>query len=243
MGSVIDVTKCPRCGQETYQTDYYYRLGEEYCFCSSCGTRHNVHLRRDENRKVITRHNGHFDFGKIKLTARIRPDEKPLAETTINSREDFNVYNNHIGNPKAFQEHYPELCKKITDFALASPEKYKYAIEDYERGCFNDGSGDEYSVALWRIAIFDIVDENNKKFMYVEDRIEWDETGLTVLSPDYVVEHTDGYGVFTTTNENGITALYPFTEEPSEEKLNDLLNDNKVNSIVVLRDGKIVTIK
>lgn len=243
MGSVIDVTKCPRCGQETYQVDYYYRSSEEYCFCSSCGTRHNAHLRRDANHKIITRPNGHFDFGKIKLTADIRLNEEPLAETVINSREDFDAYNNYIGNPKAFQEHFPELCKKITDFVLASPEKYESAIEDYKRGCFSDGSGDEYSVALWRIATFNIVDENNKKFLYVTDRIEWDETGMTVLSPDYVTEHTDGYGVFTTTNDDNITALFPFIEEPSEKQLNDLISDDKVQSITVLRDGKIVTVK
>jgi len=242
MGSVIDVTKCPRCGQDTYQTDYYYHTDEEYCFCTSCGTYHNVHLHRDAEHKVITRPNGHFDFGKIKLIARIESNEEPLAETVINSREDFDAYNNHIGNPKAFQEQFPELCKTITDFALANPEEYEYAIENYKRGCYDDDSGDEYDVALWKIATFNIVDENNQRFVYTTSMIEWDETGMTVFSPEYITDHKDGYGVFTTVNDDTI-AFCIFDEEPSEKQLNDLIKDDKVLSITVLRDEKIVTIK
>jgi Zn ribbon nucleic-acid-binding protein len=36
MGSVIDVANCPHCGEEAW-VDFYYKTGEEYVTCNSCG--------------------------------------------------------------------------------------------------------------------------------------------------------------------------------------------------------------
>ena len=36
MGSVIDYIECPNCKQEAY-SDFYYKTGEEYVSCRSCG--------------------------------------------------------------------------------------------------------------------------------------------------------------------------------------------------------------
>ena len=37
MGSVIDFTNCPQCGNEEASIDYYYKTGEEYLLCDKCG--------------------------------------------------------------------------------------------------------------------------------------------------------------------------------------------------------------
>lgn len=36
MGSVIDYLDCPKCGNEAYN-EFYYKSGEEFIFCNSCG--------------------------------------------------------------------------------------------------------------------------------------------------------------------------------------------------------------
>jgi len=36
MGSVVDYIECPNCGHEAF-SDFYYRTGEEYVNCNSCG--------------------------------------------------------------------------------------------------------------------------------------------------------------------------------------------------------------
>ena len=42
MGSVQNISKCPRCGKETYFSDYYYRTGESYEFCTCCGKNRSI---------------------------------------------------------------------------------------------------------------------------------------------------------------------------------------------------------
>jgi hypothetical protein len=46
MGSVIDYTDCPNCGQEAI-SDFYYKTGEEYINCSHCGFYRYVELHPD----------------------------------------------------------------------------------------------------------------------------------------------------------------------------------------------------
>ena len=36
MGSVIDYIECPNCKQEAF-SDFYYKTGEDYINCGSCG--------------------------------------------------------------------------------------------------------------------------------------------------------------------------------------------------------------
>ena len=41
MGSVIDYIECPNCKQEAF-SDFYYKTGEEYVNCNSCGYHRSV---------------------------------------------------------------------------------------------------------------------------------------------------------------------------------------------------------
>ena len=52
MGSVIDYIECPRCEQEAF-SDYYYKTGEEYINCNSCGYHYSFVIKRDEDGKMI----------------------------------------------------------------------------------------------------------------------------------------------------------------------------------------------
>lgn len=54
MGSVIDYIECPNCGNEA-QSDFYYKTGEEYVMCSSCGYRRSAELRRDKEGELVTK--------------------------------------------------------------------------------------------------------------------------------------------------------------------------------------------
>jgi transcription elongation factor Elf1 len=52
MGSVIDYIECPRCEQEAF-SDYYYKTGEEYINCNSCGYHYSFVIKRDEEGNMI----------------------------------------------------------------------------------------------------------------------------------------------------------------------------------------------
>jgi len=52
MGSVIDYIECPNCKQEAF-SDYYYKTGEEYINCNSCGYHYSFIIKRDDEGKMI----------------------------------------------------------------------------------------------------------------------------------------------------------------------------------------------
>ena len=52
MGSVINYIECPRCEQEAF-SDYYYKTGEEYINCNSCGYHYSFVIKRDEEGNMI----------------------------------------------------------------------------------------------------------------------------------------------------------------------------------------------
>lgn len=54
MGSVIDMIQCPNCGQEAY-LDFYYKTGEEYTSCNSCG--YNKSITIIDREKPLTEDN------------------------------------------------------------------------------------------------------------------------------------------------------------------------------------------
>ena len=49
MGSVIDYIECPNCGREAF-SDFYYKTGEEYVNCNSCGYHKSVTLINRDKR-------------------------------------------------------------------------------------------------------------------------------------------------------------------------------------------------
>lgn len=55
MGSIMDNTDCPQCGNSEAVVDYYYKTGEEYILCDKCGyTRKFIITNREEVGKMDT---------------------------------------------------------------------------------------------------------------------------------------------------------------------------------------------
>lgn len=52
MGSVIDYIECPNCKQDAV-SDYYYKTGEEYINCNSCGYHYSFVIKRDSEGNMI----------------------------------------------------------------------------------------------------------------------------------------------------------------------------------------------
>ena len=66
MGSVIDYIECPNCNQEAF-SDFYYKTGEEYINCNSCGYHYSQTFKRDENGKFITEDGtDNYNFDNLK---------------------------------------------------------------------------------------------------------------------------------------------------------------------------------
>ena len=54
MGSVMDWGDCPRCKSvESYMSDFYYKTGEEYSYCSECGYSKEMSFKRDGNGEFL----------------------------------------------------------------------------------------------------------------------------------------------------------------------------------------------
>ena len=66
MGSVIEFIDCPNCKQEAF-SDFYYKTGEEYINCNSCGYHYSQTFKRDENGKFITEDGtDNYNFDNLK---------------------------------------------------------------------------------------------------------------------------------------------------------------------------------
>jgi Zn ribbon nucleic-acid-binding protein len=74
MGSVIDYIECPNCKEEAV-SDYYYKTGEEYINCSSCGYHYSYIIKRDDEGKMIK-----IDESKEFAIDNVVREEKELKE-------------------------------------------------------------------------------------------------------------------------------------------------------------------
>lgn len=76
MGSVMEILDCPVCSGEAH-SDFYYKTGEEYIFCPSCGYRRESKFQRDENGDLITKDGTqNYQFDNLNW---IEIELKPLA--------------------------------------------------------------------------------------------------------------------------------------------------------------------
>ena len=64
MGSVIDYIECPNCGQEAY-SDFYYKTGEEYVNCTSCGYHYSATII-DGDKKLNELTEDDFEIKELK---------------------------------------------------------------------------------------------------------------------------------------------------------------------------------
>lgn len=86
MGSVIDMTTCPVCGDKNAQYESYYKTGEESIFCSICGHYHRFYIRRDKEGNILHKTES-IDPSKIVIRRDIASEEWKTPEKGIDLSE------------------------------------------------------------------------------------------------------------------------------------------------------------
>ena len=100
MGSVIDYIECPHCGQEAY-SDFYYKTGEEYVNCQSCGYHYSATIKnRDKRLDELT----DDDWKIVEL-------KNPYGAYRIKSYNDIGYECGSLGDEWQFTEIKKELEK------------------------------------------------------------------------------------------------------------------------------------
>jgi len=77
MGSVIDYSECPNCGQECYN-EFYYKTGEEYIFCNSCGYNYSAEYKTNEYGGYLTK-DGTDNYSFDNLTLEVKELKNPYC--------------------------------------------------------------------------------------------------------------------------------------------------------------------
>ena len=109
MGHVQDFIECPRCKSDNCVINYLYKTGEEYSWCSDCGYRRNLTLKRDENGNIIFKDKSKgLVEGNVLIELKV--SEEPFAHgmieymdgcgvgKTLESKNDYNEYVSYIEN-------------------------------------------------------------------------------------------------------------------------------------------------
>lgn len=109
MGSVIDYIECPNCKEEAF-SDYYYKTGEEYINCSSCGYHYSYIIKRDDEGKMIK-----IDESKEFAIDNVVREEKELKEPYGAYRiKQYDSVATQCGSLSNESE-YNDLVQNITD--------------------------------------------------------------------------------------------------------------------------------
>lgn len=109
MGHVQDFIECPRCKSDHCNINYLYKTDEEYSWCSDCGFRKNLTLKRDENGNIIFKDKSK-GFVEENVFIEIKVSEEPFGYgmsefmdgcgvgKTLESKNDYNEYVSFIKN-------------------------------------------------------------------------------------------------------------------------------------------------
>lgn len=217
MGSVQDCVKCPKCGEYSYVRDYYYKSGEEYCFCSNCGYVHNVELKRDENKNSIRTLEAKYDLSKGNvLYARAKRDKNEELEIIDSlpvsvDDTDENIYD--------FLNLYQSFYKT---FAKELPEKFK---------SFSDKKD-----TPWFANIFLYENGEYKQLWYHVYDLKIVNGFLEVWVPKWEAEESGGFGVVTVKTEYGSTSY------SLEEGVVPEITDDVIFASAII-DGKLTILK
>ena len=118
MGSVIDYIECPNCkGEDAAVSDYYYKTGEEYIFCTECGYQHNFYYERNED-------------GSYKLEDPTKPAD--LLNLIPIDEEIKNPYGTYKIKYKEASGHSLGTLEKEEDFGVLSQQINEGDIENLE---------------------------------------------------------------------------------------------------------------
>ena len=109
MGSVIDYIECPNCKEEAF-SDYYYKTGEEYINCSSCGYHYSYIIKRDDEGKMI-KIDESKDFAIDNVVREEKELKKPYGAYRIKHYDSVATQCGSLSN----ESEYNDLVKNIKD--------------------------------------------------------------------------------------------------------------------------------
>ena len=107
MGSVIDYIECPNCKEEAH-SDFYYKTGEEYVNCNSCGYYYSASYKRNDEGEFITK-DGTDDFSFSNLILEINELKNPYGAFKIKHYDSKGFYCGSLAN----EEDYIELKNAV----------------------------------------------------------------------------------------------------------------------------------
>jgi Zn ribbon nucleic-acid-binding protein len=108
MGSVIDYIECPNCKQEAF-SDFYYKTGEEYVNCTTCGYHYSSSYKRNDEGQFMTK-DGTDDFSFSNLILEVNELKNPYGSFKIKYYDSKGFHCGSLVN----EEDYIEL-KKATE--------------------------------------------------------------------------------------------------------------------------------
>jgi len=124
MGSVIEHIECPNCKGEAV-SDFYYKTGEEYIFCTQCGYQHNFYYERNEDGSYKLK-----DTNKPQYFNNLIPVEEEIKNPygtykikikeasghslgTLEKEEDFGVLYQQVNEGEIENLEYCEVCRFV----------------------------------------------------------------------------------------------------------------------------------
>ena len=109
MGSVIDYIECPNCKQEAF-SDFYYKTGEEYINCESCGYHYSANYRRHDDGEFVTKDNTkNYSFDNMILD--IVENKNPYGSYSIKIKGNKGEHKGSLNN----KEEYDKFISDMTD--------------------------------------------------------------------------------------------------------------------------------
>jgi len=107
MGSVIDYFDCPNCGQEAVD-DFYYKTGEQYINCISCGYHESHSYKRDDDGKFITK-DGTSNYSFDNLIMEVKEYKNPYGAYSLKISDSFATQCGTIRDKKDYDEFVSDI--------------------------------------------------------------------------------------------------------------------------------------
>jgi Zn ribbon nucleic-acid-binding protein len=111
MGSVIDYIECPNCKQEAF-SDFYYKTGEEYINCTTCGYHYSSSYKRNDEGQFMTK-DGTDDFSFSNLILEVNELKNPYGAYRIKHYDSVATQCGSLANKKD----YDILVSEIISFS------------------------------------------------------------------------------------------------------------------------------
>jgi Zn ribbon nucleic-acid-binding protein len=102
MGSVLDFIECPNCKNEA-TSDFYYKTGEEYIFCSNCGYHYSASYKRNETGELVTK-DGTNDHSFANLIMEVNESSSPYASFRVSIRGNIGYTCGSLSSEQEYNE-------------------------------------------------------------------------------------------------------------------------------------------